>query len=141
MTRLTKLCDNIIRGVKREVEDVRFVRAYRFAQSEYPVRGFIGVVDAETVADENRYLNGCYSEGLSGTALKADMKITLYCPKTSSGSELCSKALEIIRAVTKCGGDYVLGTKLYEVKYNENEAAIYRIIRVRLGCVVCEEEQ
>lgn len=129
MTELYAITDNLIRNAKRDrkLSEVRFVKAYRKAQAEHPVSGFLGVVNFRKVDCE---MNA------EGEIYKTELEITLYKCESESGEELGITALNLIKALQDADKDgFIANMSMGAIEYDSNNGAICRNVKAQLSAI------
>ena len=127
MTELYTITDNLIRLTKQDerLKAVRFEKAYRKAQAQRPVSGFLGVVSFRKVECEM---------SAEGDIYRTELEIILY--SSESGEELGVTALNLTDALLSADKDgFIANITVGAIDYDTNNGAIFRSVNAQLSTI------
>lgn len=78
--------EDIIKKIKlsKDLDDVRFVKAYNGKLKETPLGGILVTVN-NGVNIVNSFAGGFAGNGMSGENIKSELKLNIYCPYQNGG--------------------------------------------------------
>ena len=122
--------EDIIKKIKlsKDLDDVRFVKAYNGKLKETPLGGIL-----VTVNNGVNIVNGFAGNGMSGENIKSELKLNIYCPYQNGGDGITHTINSIVELLPKADSDNIISSiNVSEIKYSQEYEAVYRTLSLSL---------
>ena len=124
--------EDIIKKIKlsKDLDDVRFVKAYNGKLKETPLGGILVTVN-NGVNIVNSFAGGF--AGMSGENIKSELKLNIYCPYQNGGDGITHTINSIVELLPKADSDNIISSiNVSEIKYSQEYEAVYRTLSLSL---------
>lgn len=142
MTEIEAAVESLIRKTKKrpELSAVRFIKAYREAEAETPVSGYLAVVSIESVSKSRSFLGDDVGNGLKGEKFTAVVKVKIYAPHFEKGQDLTGIAGVFCSCVKEADEEDVIEDISFSpVGFDQQLNAVYRCCNLSIGFYLCQE--
>lgn len=134
--------EDIIKKIKssKDLDDVRFVKAYNGKLKETPLGGILVTVN-NGVNMVNSFAGGFAGNGMSGENIKSELKLNIYCPYQNGGDGITHTINSIVESLPKADSENIVsGISVSEIKYSNEYEAVYRTLSLSLDYLDCRGE-
>ena len=103
--------EDIIKKIKlsKDLDDVRFVKAYNGKLKETPLGGILVTVN-NGVNIVNSFAGGFAGNGMSGENIKSELKLNIYCPYQNGGDGITHTINSIVELLPKADSDNIISS-------------------------------
>ena len=111
--------EDIIKKIKlsKDLDDVRFVKAYNGKLKETPLGGILVTVN----------------NGVNIVNIKSELKLNIYCPYQNGGDGITHTINSIVELLPKADSDNIISSiNVSEIKYSQEYEAVYRTLSLSL---------
>lgn len=126
--------EDIIKKIKssKDLDDVRFVKAYNGKLKETPLGGILVTVN-NGVNMVNSFAGGFAGNGMIGENIKSELKLNIYCPYQNGGDGITHTINSIVESLPKADSENIVsGISVSEIKYSQEYEAVYRTLSLSL---------
>lgn len=134
--------EDIIKKIKlsKDLDDVRFVKAYNGKLKETPLGGILVTVN-NGVNMVNSFAGGLAGNGMIGENIKSELKLNIYCPYQNGGDGITHTINSIVESLPKADSENIVsGISVSEIKYSNEYEAVYRTLSLSLDYLDCRGE-